>query len=51
MIDNSIVRTKWFNKYGQMYVSRQAMFHMLQNRTHKKSRKDVKENEYDSTSE
>ena len=51
MIDNSIVRTKWFNKYGQMYVSRQAMFHMLQNRTQKKSRKDVKENEYDSTSE
>ena len=48
---DSIVRTKWFNKYGQMYVSRQAMFQMLQNRTHKKSRKDVKENEYDSNSE
>ena len=45
---DSIVRTKWFNKYGQMYVSRQAMFHMLRvsrKRTQEKSGNAANDNE------
>ena len=46
-----IVRTKWFNKYGQRHVTRQTMFRMLRvspKRTHQKSRKDGNERISDS---
>ena len=45
-----IVRTKWFNKYGQRHVSRQTMFRMLKRgvsrkRTQEKSGNAANDNE------
>ena len=39
-----IVRTKWFNKYGQRHVSRQAMFRMLKKGVSRKRTQEKREN-------